>query len=230
MSKDIVKRITLFDSTDLTAAEEYFSQMAQKGLMLKKYGVISHFTRCLPQKLRFSVQLLMPERGENYENKVREYVGLCEQAGWTFISNSSGMCVFVTAKDDIPDIVTDPQERIDAVTRQSRNGAVLLWLLSVIMLPFLLGLISGIVEKRSFQELLVNEIPFAICWASLLTMTVIRTVRFLKWRKAARYDAAAGRPIRYYDLRGARPYRVALGFCFALLGVSLVLFILGLFI
>lgn len=230
MSKDTVKRVTLFDSTDLTAAEEYFSQMAQKGLMLKKYGPISHFRRSEPCKLRFSVQVIPAARGENYVKKTSEYVDLCEQAGWTCVSGAAGMYVFATDRSDVPDVVTDPQERIEAVTKQSIGGMIVSFLLSLWLSIKVVGLVSNLIEGKSFASQMAYELPYSLLWLSVFLLFITKTVSFLKWRRNAKRDSAAGRAIRFYGLRASRQRRILLAVFFCLLAVSLGAFIIGLFI
>ena len=230
MSKETVKRITLFDSTDLTAAEEYFSDMARSGWMLKKHGFVSEFTRCEPQKLRFSVQILYPKRGTNYEKAVKEYTELCEQAGWRSVSSYSGMHVFVTEKSDIPEIVTDPKERIEAVSRQSRIGIILLWLVPLLFIGGTAQFIKSLSEGKSFPSLLALEFPMTLCFVSLLAAAVIKTASYLKWRNEAVRSAASDMPIRYYDLREAGLRKTFLCICLAMIMAAGIISLIGCFV
>lgn len=227
MSKQTLKRITVFDSTDLTAAEEYFTKMAESGWMLNKLGPVSEFTRCEPQKLRFSVQILYFERGTDYEKTVKGYTELCGEAGWRSVSSYAGMHVFVTGRDDVPEIVTDPLERIKAVTKQSRAGVILLWILLLLFIAGAAQFILSIAEGKSFASLLALEFPLALCFAALLLFAVTKTASFLKWRRAARRSAASNMPIRYYSLRVMRLRRALIYVGFGLMAAAGLLSLVG---
>ena len=175
MSKAVIKRFTVFDSTDLTAAEDYFSGMAEKGWMLKKFGLVSEFYLCEPQKARFSVQLLVPNRGEDFGKRINGYTQLCGEAGWRLVSNYGGMYVFTTDRCDIPEIETDPEERIAAVTKQCRGGILVSWLMLLITLFPVIGLISNLIKGKSFVSQLIYEIPMALVFVSWLLLAIVKT-------------------------------------------------------
>ena len=159
MSRDtnMIKRLTLFDSCDLTAAEEYFAKMAEEGWMINKYSLFSEFVRCEPRSLRFSVQLILPEKqSPEYSEKVRGYTELCEQAGWKLAASKGGMFIFASEDPDIPEVVTDPEERIEAATRQSRIGLFVIWFVVLASILPVLGPCMTIFN--SFFQVLSVEI------------------------------------------------------------------------
>lgn len=147
-----IRKLTPFDSVDLTAAEEYFSDMASKGWIIKKYSLISEFERCEPMPLRFNVQLILPEKkGEDYAHKIKGYTELCEEAGWRLACSNSGMFIFFTEREDIPDIVTDPNERIATVKKQSTGGMITAWILPFLSILPVMGLVSNLICGKSLS-------------------------------------------------------------------------------
>ncbi|MBO4562282.1 MAG: DUF2812 domain-containing protein [Clostridia bacterium] len=228
MSKDKTRRLTLFDSTDLAAAEEYFTRMAEKGWLLKKFSLFSLFTRCEPKKLRFSVQILLPKRRKEYAADVKGYTDLCEEAGWRYLSGYTGMHVFASEKEDVPEIVTDPAERIAAVSTQSKTGIIALFIASLVFLPGVIGLFSNLIHGESLLSQIGYEIPCALCMTSVLLLACAKTDAFSKWRSDAEKAAEKGIPIRYFGMRETRLRTVLFFVVLAAILIAMVLFEIGL--
>lgn len=224
MSRDTnkIKRLTLFDSCDLTAAEEYFAKMAEEGWMINKYSLFSEFVRCEPRSLRFSVQLILPEKqSPEYSEKVRGYTELCEQAGWKLAASKGGMFIFASEDPDIPEVVTDPEERIEAATRQSRIGLFVIWFVVLASIFPVLGLIGNLAGGVGIASQLSYEIPISMVWIACLIMAVTKTALFTKWRRDAKRASSEGSTIKYYDTADLKRRRIVYCIFFILLAASI---------
>lgn len=88
--KDKLIKLLLIKENDCNSLELYLEKMAAKGWMFESTSPIAHFLqfkKCEPKKVKFYVDIF-----EEYSKDMAsgynlpEYIGMCEEAGWNYIS------------------------------------------------------------------------------------------------------------------------------------------------
>lgn len=131
------KKLMTFRYTDLKAVCEYLEEMAAKGWELKSMRTFMEFRKAEPRKVRYSAELL--ETASVYGNFVsddsREYIDMCEQAGWEFVCNTGKMYIFRMEDENAIEIVSDNEEKLKDIKRGTLKTYFLSWfVLPVIIL------------------------------------------------------------------------------------------------
>ncbi len=129
-----------FIATDYKAIEEYLENMARKGWMLKKIGAFSGyaiFEKIPPSNLKFYVDVFKdggPLIPENIPD-VKEYRGLCQDAGWHFITSQDYLQFFYAGEgvEPIP-IQTDGEMERKLLIKTMLKGELIHLALVVVLL------------------------------------------------------------------------------------------------
>lgn len=203
-----VRRVHFFyDYTDLTALEEYLAAQAAEGWRLTNIRSFLTFERCEPTALRYSVEII-PTASQNsneINEKTADYIRMCQDAGWTFVSNAGDVYVFVTEDQDAPPIVTDDGEKIRTVARSFRNLNLLLLSITVLNIGNAFLQLSNYL--RAPEEMAVM-LPLCVLLftldAMLVTTLTIRFAIFHRWHRRAKDALDAGLPIPYNGMKELR--------------------------
>lgn len=228
-----------YELTDLSALEEYFTEMAAKGWRLTSLESGQTFEACEPCTLRYSVQLLPTAESSDISinEKSRGYVDLCTDAGWKLVCFEGKLFVFVTDDPDVPDIVTDSQEKIDAVRKEVKRR--FLSPLTISALICFAGIIFRMIDcwihwdaETGFGS---STLEFTILFAVLVLYIhvtlffMIKQVHAIRWVHHAERALAKGERIPYYGwhdlLRRSRCYLIE-RIVFMVLFVALAVFFL----
>lgn len=162
---------SLYDMWDRTGIQRYLERMAEKGWMLERVGLLFHYRRCTPGKVRFCVTYYpdadlsdpAPTEGE------QEYQALVSYSGWKLVAANGQMQIFCAEREDLVPIETDPVLAVGNIHRamqpilseQRRQGIgclalvalylvylliqpTIFWAISVALLGFLLFSVRGI--------------------------------------------------------------------------------------
>ena len=123
----IVRRTIVYENTDELAV--YLEEMAEKGWMLEKIVAGSKFVfrKTEPMKLRFAAEIFV--NGSMFDTHViesnQEYIDYCEAAGWAFVCSSADLDIFVTDREDAPEIEGDPVLKLRAIRKANRYKKVI---------------------------------------------------------------------------------------------------------
>ena len=107
-------QIAFLDLANATLAEQYFSEMAQKGFFLKKINYFYYvFVKGEPSEKQYRVLLR--------EKKLHDdLLALCKNNGWQFISRTGRYYVFSSDANSIP-WTASLQESIDNIEHRIRR-------------------------------------------------------------------------------------------------------------
>ena len=201
----VCRQYYMYEYTDLTAVEEHCEDMALKGWKLTSIRNSLEFEACDPCALRYSVEVL-PEAGKSgneINESCRAYIDLCAEAGWTFVSNHGDIYVFVTSDPDIPPVVTDTHEKVEAIRRSKHRTRRFETSMCVyFMLTATVQLIRALSFRASnpgqYTALLAVAAMLYAFGLGFLTILIIRTVTHRRWCRRADAALDAGEPIPYY--------------------------------
>lgn len=217
-----------FFSLDYKAMETYLEEMAEKGWMLEKVGVLTAKFRAIePKKLKFCVDVFKKGGPFTPENTIeaQEYRKQCEKLGWTFITSQNYLQFFYADSDvDPASIQTDDayEHRIVESTLW-RNEMVGMFLASIVAV---MGLTRFF--PISYKGLLsftgaTGTIFFPMLCVFMLTYTIYGLIRVLK----ARRNIKKGLPIEKPSLKSARRRIIAFHVPVLIIGIILILSLLG---
>ena len=103
--------------------ESWFSDMASKGLHLKKVGIsFAHFTKGEPRQMKYRIDVL------NYKNITSEQKEMYSESGWDYVS-SYGLFNVFSSPDyvDAPELHTDAAEQaytLNYLDKKLRKSAI----------------------------------------------------------------------------------------------------------
>ncbi len=185
--------------TDLEAVARHFEQKAAQGLMLVSMGGFAcEYVECEPQSLRFEV-VLCPAKGSDGSGinaACREFIDLCEEAGWRFIDHRGAEYAFCTADAGAAHIVTDGRERVEAVRTSGRRSRILQIPIALIMV---LNCLSFFWQATEGESINIPWLAFCIFYAALVICYIAVLIRNAAeegaWRKNALAAIERGEPI-----------------------------------
>jgi len=106
--KTTLRKFFVFKYTECDALKEYLEEMAQKGWLLKDINTYLTFEKAEPQKLIYSVEVF--EKASIFdtrvEEKAKEYIDYCHEAGWQFVCSVGKTHVFVATDENAIPIET----------------------------------------------------------------------------------------------------------------------------
>lgn len=205
MNSDKRREFIMIRYSDLTAICEHFEKREAEGWRLVSLRLLAEYRRCEPQKVRYSAELLETARiiGNEIPEKSRDYIDMCEQAGWSFVSNNGPLHIFRTETEDAPEIVSDPVEKLRSVKKATiRIGFILCILIAYLCVQAifmtLLAESPAIMATRYPNAMFVTGSIFAIGYS------LIYVLEFLFWYSGAKRAVAEGLPIPFNDLRAMK--------------------------
>ena len=205
MDKETRKELNLYRYNDLTAIREHLEKMESEGWQLESLRLFAVYHRCEPQKVRYSAELLDISliSGHSLAGKSRDYIDICEQAGWSFVTNYGPLYIFRTEKEDAPEIVSDPDEKLRNAKRAQFSSIMILVLALFGMFIFsLLSMVTG-----DFPAIAATRYSFLLIVVCLLLpvgFLVMYNLEFLFWYQKAKRAVRDGLPIPYRETRAAK--------------------------
>lgn len=116
-----------FWAWDAPKEEQWLEQMAGEGWRLVKAPIAYKFVKAEPEAWRYRLDYRTEPGPE-----LREYIGLCKDAGWEHVCRFSGWHYFRTSDPKAPELHSDPSSLADRYKRL----LVLLAVLLVVNIPF----------------------------------------------------------------------------------------------
>ena len=235
MSRDTKKEFLPFDYTDLDAVARHFEEKAKEGWMLKSFDNTVVYERCEPKELRFNVSLC-PIKGSEDTNISKEsqgFIDFCEETGWRFIDHRGGAYAFCTEDENLPDILTDERERVEAVRKAGSRRTFISFIFGGVALSqLLIRLISAMTETDT--RLRNMQIAIAIFFGAAVLLLAagiyISIKRTGKWLSEANAAIEEGRPIPASEDNVLRQRKVFAIAAFSVLGaITLALLAYALF-
>jgi len=201
MSKNTRKNLAFIRYSDLSALCERLEKMEAEGWRLESLHLLAEYRRCEPRKVRYSAELLDTAHiiGNAIPPKSREYIDLCEQAGWSLVSHYGPLHIFRTEDIDAPEIVSDPVEKLHAIKRASLRMYLTMWLL--ILLPLLNLMVFSRLSSPAVLATQYYILFIAISGIFGIAIATIYTVDFVIWYSKASRAVRAGLPIPYNDMK-----------------------------
>lgn len=204
MSKETRKNFAFVRYSDLSALCERLEKMEAEGWRLESLHILAEYRRCEPLKVRYSAELLDTANiiGNEIPQKSRDYIDLCEQAGWSLVSHYGPLHIFRTEDIDAPAIVSDPVEKLHAIKRASLRMYLTMWIMGIVYLLWQL-LVNASIESPSISAT-VNYFFLNLLMAIIIiVLSGMYTFDFLIWYRKAKHAVSEGLPIPYNDTKAA---------------------------
>lgn len=139
-----VRRFMQNDIWNLGRNESWFSDMAEKGLYLRRIGpVFASFEKGDPQKIKYRIDVISTAPTE-------EQLEIYRESGWQLAASRKELYIFFSPEGaNAPELHTDPMEQsytLEALNRQMRNQVIAL---SVIMVFFFAIMLSMFFLERT---------------------------------------------------------------------------------
>jgi hypothetical protein len=201
MSKEHCKKLIPIRYSDLAAICERLEKMESGGWRLESLRMLAEFQRCEPRKVRYACELLDTARivGNAIPAKSRDYIDLCEQAGWSLVSHYGPLHIFRSEDIDAPDIISDPVEKLQAIKRATLRTYLPMWIMILFPLVYFIlfsSLLSPAILATQYPILLV-----AISGIFGIVIASMYTVDFVLWYMKAKRAVRGGLPIPYNDTK-----------------------------
>lgn len=205
MDKETRKEFILIRYSDLTAICEHFEKMESEGWRLASLNMMAEYRRCEPKKVRYSAELLESGRilGNKIPEKSREYIDMCEQAGWSLVWIHGLLHIFRSEKYEAPEIVSDPEEKLQNIKKATFRGligqgvAVFLLFLQIPMMAYLFPSPATIATMPLF----VSMMTFCLF---VLGFLLLHDIEFLCWYQKAKRAVGEGELIPFKDTRAVK--------------------------
>ena len=202
-NKNTIRKFIPFEYTDLAALREYFEDMSSQGWFVTNIRGLVEFKKSMPCRLRYNVVILptASQMNNKIDAKSLEYIEMCREAGWIFITNTSNVYVFVAENPNVPDIVTDRHETVEAVRRSGQKRLLLLWALIPVLALNLLTMLSMYRTDFSYRFPLTMLIGYGLIIIFFIALIFAKTLSFMSWSRQAKSALESGKPIPEYASR-----------------------------
>lgn len=205
MNKETRKELFSNRYSDLTAICERFEKMESEGWRLTSLGYLAEYRRCEPRKVRYSAELLdaIIPTGSGIPERFREYIDLCEQTGWSLAGHFGSLCIFRSENEDAPEIVSDPEEKLQNIRQATMRG----FISQVLVIPLLFMqffLMIFLVKSPAViatTQLFTSQITFVLF---IVGYFLLHDIQFLHWYRKAKRAVREGKPIPYKDTKAVK--------------------------
>ncbi len=179
---------------DRTGIQHHLEEMAAKGWMLERIGLLYHYRRCTPGKYRFCVTYYpdadpsdpAPTEGE------QDFQALVSYAGWELAATNAQMQIFCTDREDVVPIETDPVLEVENIHRAmkprlsaNRSNAIcgLVWMVY--------GLLQCLTEPVRFWSIPLFQL-ISMFFLLEVAESGSSLLAYSRWRRKARKAAEEG--------------------------------------
>ena len=124
--EEIKRRFEFYSYYDCTGIENHLKKMAEKGWMLKDFGMRRwKYRRIEPQSLSFEVVYYNEKvfEGETTPDR-QKFIEECSVAGWQFVANSGKVHVFVNKSENPVPIVANAADRVNSIHKFAKNEMI----------------------------------------------------------------------------------------------------------
>ena len=151
--------------TDLDSIQEFLEEMALNGWILKSVSRTTYyFEKCESKKVRYYIDFFNVEGNKNnprysYHGR-KEYIQLCEEAGWNYVTNGNGLLFFYTEDMKLAPIREDGEEKFKGICKYFvlKNGGMPLCVLAIIALVVLaIDFVRNIIEGNLMYKIMCDS-------------------------------------------------------------------------
>ncbi len=221
-----VYRLGLGDYWRIGESESWFSDMAANGLHLYKRGLIfTHFTKGLPVKTRYRVELV--GTGDRLSS---EQIQMYAEHGWEYVT-SYGMFHVFRSPDELgaPELHTDPAEQsftLKSLSEQFTRSATFVVIAVALMFAMLICAwvfdyfsTLSIVEGSTITLWVVVILELYVAYSSLQAAISMR---------ALQKSLSEGRPINHHaNWRSHRNMSILVSILCSFIGISMIVLPFG---
>ncbi len=178
----LVRKLMLDDIYAIGRNESWLSDMAKKGLHLKKFGrIFVYFEKGEPKETKYRIDY-------NKTKPTQEQLDVYNDCGWDFVLNNGDFYVFSSdEKSCATELHTDPVEQgfsLSELDKRLRNNLIII---SIAMLIFL-GMVSSIyifndepflfmIEGQLVQQILLVIVELYVFYTVIRNYVVIRNLK-----------------------------------------------------
>ncbi|HEX3037920.1 MAG TPA: DUF2812 domain-containing protein [Oscillospiraceae bacterium] len=197
--KTTIHKFSLYKYTECDALEEYLEEMALKGWILRDINTYLTFEKAEPQKLIYSVEVF--EKASIFdtrvEDKSKEYIDYCQEAGWQFVCSVGKFHVFVSTSDNCVPIETDETLKYHTIKKSMLKQNACQWF----VLPLILLLNIGTQYFYSFEVFIASSFSVLLLLILIFYLILIgsQIISFCIWCRWARKNLASGQALPSYN-------------------------------
>jgi hypothetical protein len=175
-----------FLSTDYKAMEKYLEEMAKKGWMLEKLGVLTaKFRRIEPKNLKFYIDVFEDKSFLFRENSMEseEYRKLCEESGWTFITSKYYLQFFYAEEGQEPTPIQTDEALEQTIVKSSLLKRVLLVNTNLVFYILLFSYIFKLFPISHINLLSYSGIAITIVTPLIFVLLLLKISYYIYWNK-----------------------------------------------
>ena len=182
MGKNTKVRFENFAFYNYDGTKLHLEKMALKGWKLKKIKQsFWTYEKIEPQKLRYDIAYLSgkSQLDKDLTEEQEVFIDYCTQSGWEFVAGLLQMQIFVSQKEDITPIETDPSLKLVSIHKTMKKTIVL----SYFMLIFLAVMQLFMQLSQGVTYLFSHYIPLILVtlWVMLCVMCSTSLWEYYYW-------------------------------------------------
>ncbi|KGK86824.1 hypothetical protein DP73_15455 [Desulfosporosinus sp. HMP52] len=178
----IVRRLMLDDIYAIGRNESWFSDMARKGLHLKKIGrLFVYFEKGEPKETKYRIDYLK-------EAPSQEQLDVYYDCGWNFIAKNGYFYVFsADEKSCITELHTDPVERgfaLSELNQRLRNNLIILSIAMVVFLGIMISVyyfndepFLFMIKGQFVQQMFIVIVELYVFYSVIRNYRVVRKLK-----------------------------------------------------
>lgn len=195
------RELFLFSFHDHTGITQHLEKMVLKGWLLDRTGFFWKYRSCEPQSIRYAVTYF-PDT-EEASKKEALFRGLCQEAGWEFVTTYKEMQIFRSSLPYPVPLDTEPMVQVETIHKGMKGGYLnhLFWTLFYPLIFYFRLYLAG--DVTGYLPFLAST-PYLL---SILGITVYFVVNlwelitYYRWRRRAKAAAREGQFLPTTDRR-----------------------------
>lgn len=184
--EEIKRRFEFYSYYDCTGIENHLKKMAEKGWMLKDFGMRRwKYRRIEPQSLSFEVVYYNEKVFEGETTPGRQkFIEECSVAGWQFVANSGKVHVFVNKSENPVPIVANAADRVNSIHKFAKNEMI--WV-NLFLLAVCLGVSIFFAHRfmhkpiDTLSDVFYESVFYHLC----VPFSLYSIIKYLLWHKKA---------------------------------------------
>jgi len=178
----LVKRLMLDDIHAIGRNESWFSDMAKKGLHLKKFGrLFIHFEKGKPKETNYRIDIIMKKPSQ-------EQLEVYRDCGWDIVANNGNFYIFSADKMSFStELHTDPIEQgfsLSELNKRLKNNLIIISIAMLLFFGMMFSLFFFNEEPFLFmimgsfvQQLLLVVVECYVFYSAIRNYVAIRSLK-----------------------------------------------------
>ena len=178
----IVLKIRPSDYWKIGEHESWFTDMAKKGLHLKKTGLLfAHFEKGEPKTTKYRIDVTRGGISEERKNLYSEF-------GWNYVTSYGRFCVFSSPEAlNAPELHTEPEEQgytMRTLDKELRWTAIIVSVFVILFFAMMFSILffsstpfENLVAGQSFQQLILVLVETYVLLTTIQAWFSIRSLR-----------------------------------------------------